>query len=467
MCAQDPPESYIVQIYCTGEVCARACKQEVLPKLQKQNLQYFWNEGLGNTGKYHVILLLLDGLSDEEEVKECLRTAQLSETPVIAIWTEERNIPFYKAWELLGYGVQDIILLRQSQDPGLAIKARLDRWNLVEKTANSPEVNKILVGGSKAWGKWVYQVVEMAIFSSAPILVTGESGTGKELVARLIHQLDGRKDKQGLTLLDCTTIVPELSGSEFFGHEKGAFTNAVSNRDGAFALADRGTLFLDEIGELPQRLQAELLRVIQEGTYKRVGSNIWQKTNFRLVCATHRVLEDEVSAGRFRMDLYYRLRSSVIYIPPLRKRKLDIPELASFFLGQALNTETPPPFDPLVMSYLLSHDYPGNVRELRQLVFRIASKYAGSGMITLGDIPESDREALSVCPHRWKENGFRDALRKALSDGVGLKDIKRIAGEVAMDLAVEEASGNIQEAARQLNVTDRLIQGYIADRKLA
>jgi transcriptional regulator with GAF, ATPase, and Fis domain len=307
----------------------------------------------------------------------------------------------------------------------------------------------------------------MAIFSSAPIVVTGESGTGKELIARLIHQLDARKDKQGLTLLDCTTIVPELSGSEFFGHEKGAFTNAVSNRDGAFSLADRGTLFLDEIGELPQRLQAELLRVIQEGTYKRVGSNIWQKTNFRLVCATNRILEDEVSAGRFRMDLFYRLRSGVIYIPPLRKRKLDIPELASFFLGQALNTDAPPPFDPLVMSFLLSHDYPGNVRELKQLVFRIAYKYAGSGIITLGDIPESDRETLSVCPYSWKEDGFRDALRKALSDGVGLKDIKRIAGEVAMDLAVEEACGNIQEAARQLNVTDRLIQGFVAVKRLA
>jgi len=465
MVAQTHSESFSLQIFCVGEMCSRICKEQVLLHLQKHHFQYIWSEVPESIEKHHVAILLLDDLSDEDVVKDFLRAAQFSETPVIAIWVGELKIPFYRAWELLSYGVQDIILFRQNKDTGFAIKARIERWKIVEKAVNSPEVKKLLVGGNKNWGKWVYQVVEMALFSSAPILITGESGTGKELVARLIHQLDGRKNKQGLTLLDCTTIVPELSGSEFFGHEKGAFTNAVSNRDGAFALADNGTLFLDEIGELPQRLQAELLRVVQEGTYKRVGSNIWQKTNFRLVCATHRVLEEEVAAGRFRMDLFYRLHAGVVCIPPLRNRKLDIPELASFFLGQALNTDVPPPFDPLVMSYLLSKDYPGNVRELRQLIFRIAYKYAGSGMITLGDIPESDREALSVCQHSWKGNEFRDALRKALSDGVGLKSIKRIAGEVAMDLAIEQASGNIQQAARQLSVTDRLLQRYVADSK--
>jgi transcriptional regulator with GAF, ATPase, and Fis domain len=420
------PSNYVVNVHCINEGSASSWKQQVLPKLNPLYMQYLWNEGTKLYDGGMLELLLMDECSPEEDLLNFIQAARLVDRPVMVLWMGERNIPFHKAWTFMGNGVEDIIQFRHCPNIGQSLKLRLDRWSAVERIANSPEVKNVLIGESKVWEKWIYRMVEMAMFSSAPILVTGESGTGKELVARMVHQLDPRKDKQGLILLDCTTVVPELSGSEFFGHEKGAFTNAVSNRDGAFALADRGTLFLDEIGELPQRLQAELLRVIQEGIYKRVGSNVWQKTNFRLVCATHRVLEEEVSAGRFRMDLFYRLRTGVVTIPPLRNRKLDIPDLAKHFLGQALNTSSPPSFDPLVMSYLLSHDYPGNVRELRQLVFRIACKYTGSGMVTMGDIPESDREMLTAQPYKWKDHHFKDALRQALSDGLGLKEIKRI-----------------------------------------
>src|SRR5678816_1272096 len=138
-------------------------------------------------------------------------------------------------------------------------------------------------------------------------LIAGESGTGKELVARLIHALDRREPKGPFVVLDCTTVSPELAGSEFFGHERGAFTTAVTAREGAFAMADGGTLFLDEVGELPLTLQAELLRVIQERVYKRVGSNIWKQVNFRLICATNRNLLEEEARGAFRRDFYYRL----------------------------------------------------------------------------------------------------------------------------------------------------------------
>src|SRR6185295_226461 len=147
---------------------------------------------------------------------------------------------------------------------------------------------------------------------------------GKELLARVIHALDPRPDKGELVVLDCTTIVPELSGSEFFGHERGAYTGAVGPRDGAFALAHGGTLFLDEIGELPLALQAQLLRVVQEGTYKRVGGNAWHKASFRLVCATNRDLKEEVARGRFRGDLYHRLATNASRLPPLRDRVEDI-----------------------------------------------------------------------------------------------------------------------------------------------
>ncbi len=146
-------------------------------------------------------------------------------------------------------------------------------------------------------------MVEIARFTDAAVLITGESGTGKERMAQLIHELDPRPKKGRLVVLDCSTVVPSLSGSEFFGHEKGAFTGASAPRSGAFELADGGTLFLDEVGELAVPLQAELLRVIQEGTFKRVGSNTWRRSAFRLVCATNR----DLAAARDRRQLPQRL----------------------------------------------------------------------------------------------------------------------------------------------------------------
>src|SRR5262249_114270 len=153
------------------------------------------------------------------------------------------------------------------KNPAAAIAARFQRWQGVEDIVNSELVKGSLVGRSRAWVSMLRQVVEVARYTDASVLISGESGTGKELIARLIHTLDSRPDNRDLIVLDCTTVVPELSGSEFFGHERGAFTHAVASRDGAFGLADRGSLFLDEVGDLPLNLQAELLRIVQERTY--------------------------------------------------------------------------------------------------------------------------------------------------------------------------------------------------------
>ena len=195
------------------------------------------------------------------------------------------------------------------------------------------------------WRSALRDIVEVGYFSDVDVLISGESGTGKELAAQLIHTLDQRPGKQDLVVVDCTTIVPSLSGSELFGHERGAFTGAVAAREGAFALADGGTLLLDEVGELPQELQAELLRVVQEGTYKRVGSNRWQKTRFRLVCATNRDLEADCEAGTFRSDLFFRLAAARIRMPALRERAEDVACLAEHFLA-AWDGEAPPLSSP-------------------------------------------------------------------------------------------------------------------------
>lgn len=320
------------------------------------------------------------------------------------------------------------------------------------------------MGHSPAWRRVVRQTVEIARFTDAPLLITGESGTGKELIARLVHTLDQRAAKRDLVVTDCTTIVPELSGSEFFGHERGAFTGAVAARDGAFALANGGTLFLDEVGELPPMLQAELLRVVQEHTYKRVGSNTWQKTDFRLVAATNRNLLDEQAAGRFRRDLYYRMAACLCHLPPLRDRREDILPLVEHFI-EKLRPDAPPPLTDAVKDYLSVREYPGNVRDLKQLVTRMLLRHVGPGPITVGDIPEDERPAADFEIPDWRGNGFDHAIHLALQQGLGLKEIGREAEDAAERIALAEAEGNLQRAASKLGVTDRALQMRRAARK--
>jgi transcriptional regulator with GAF, ATPase, and Fis domain len=411
-------------------------------------------------------VLIFDEQVSHEAITSCLREFLARSRPIIVIYTGRKALPFHLMWEWLGMGVEEIIIPDRDLPLGELIKARLERWAYIDQVIAAQRLEQQLIGSCPAWQKVLRQVVEIATFSTAPVLILGESGTGKELIARLIHQLDRRPDKEDLVLLDCSSIVPELSGSEFFGHEKGAFTNAVNTRDGAFALADRGTLFLDEIGELPLRLQAELLRVSQEGQYKRIGSNMWKKTRFRLVSATNRNLMAEVEKERFRQDLYYRICTCVVRLPALQDRRQDIPELAAHFLKMELKTDIPPLFSLEVMHYLMSRDYPGNIRELKQLMSRIAYRHCKGHPVTLGDIPEADRQSCSFKESDWQQNGFKSAIRHALADGIGLKDIKRVTANVAMEIAIEEAGGNLQQAAQRLEVSDRLVQLFLAERKI-
>jgi transcriptional regulator with GAF, ATPase, and Fis domain len=337
----------------------------------------------------------------------------------------------------------------------------------VQGLVDSPAVSEMLVGRSTRWRALVSDVVDVAAFSQASVLITGESGTGKELVARLIHNLDQRPDKGELVVVDCTTVVPELSGSEFFGHERGAFTGAMSARDGAFAMANGGTLFLDEIGDLPLPLQAQLLRAVQEHKYKRVGSNVWQHTDFRLVCATNRNLEAAVTNGHFRADLYYRIAGWVCKVPPLRERKDDILQLARHFLAQFDSTEAAIELDEPVREYLLARDYPGNVRDLRRIVASLHRRHSGPGPITIGDVPEEERPAVAATSECWRDGGFEGAIGHAIELGIGLREIGHAASETAIKLALAREHGNLHRAASRLGVTDRALQLRRANRGMS
>jgi transcriptional regulator with GAF, ATPase, and Fis domain len=304
-------------------------------------------------------------------------------------------------------------------------------------------------------------VVEAGRFSNTPVLLTGDSGTGKEHLARLVHavlpQVVGRREGAELVTVDCTTIVPDLSGSELFGHEKGAFTGAHNVRDGAFALANDGTLFLDEVGELSLPLQAQLLRAIQEKTYKRVGGNVWLRTNFRLVCATNRDLDDLVQRGQFRLDLYHRIAGWVFRTLRLEERREDILPLAKYFLRTVFSREQPE-IDSAVCEYLLNRAYPGNIRELRQLMERIGHRHAGQGPITVGDIPEEDRPSDNHVEHAWPDERLERTIADAIALGASLREISSATTAAAIRIAVQSERGNLQRAAKRLGVTDRALQ---------
>jgi transcriptional regulator with GAF, ATPase, and Fis domain len=360
------------------------------------------------------------------------------------------------AVQLIAAGASDVIVHGDCEQVAARVVARLHRWAAIDELLATDLVAQTLVGTSPAWNRVLRQVVEVARFTDTPILITGETGTGKELVSRLIHELDARKAKREFVVLDCTTIVSELSGSEFFGHEKGSFTGALAARNGAFALADDGTLFLDEVGELSLPLQAELLRVVQEHSYKRVGGSVWQKTNFRLVCATNRELECERDEGRFRADLYYRISGWSFQLPPLHERREDIPQLVRHFLREHL--ASPPELDDAVIQHLMRRKFRGNIRELRQICARIAHRHVGPGPITVGDLGGDLAGAPEAGEGDWCDQSFHRSIGKAVAMGVGLKEIGRVAEDVAVRFAVHSENGSLQHAARRLGVTDRALQ---------
>ncbi len=368
-------------------------------------------------------------------------------------------------WELLSKGFSDILVWENIESLNNFIESKYERRRLVKRVLDSNVVRENLIGNSKSWNRFLSNVIEASLFSNSNILISGESGTGKELVSRLVHTIDKRKSKGNLVLVDCTTLAPELAGSELFGHEKGSYTSSINSRDGAFALADQGTLFLDEISDLPLGLQAEILRAIQEKTYKRVGSNDWKKTNFRLICATNKNLKELVAEGRFRQDLYYRISDIQLSVPSLRQHSEDIEELASYFLNQffkEVENECIPQFDSAVSEFIKNRELPGNVRELRQLVRRLAMHYCGGNRITIGCIPEDERPTKSSESSILKliEN-WEESIKRAIVSGESLMNIKNIAAYLAIKIAIEMDQGDKQKAAERLNVSLRAVQQYI------
>jgi transcriptional regulator with GAF, ATPase, and Fis domain len=227
-----------------------------------------------------------------------------------------------------------------------------------------------IVGGNRAL-RQVMQQVDAVAPTDATVLITGESGTGKELLAKEVHRR-GPRSRRPFVKVNCSAIPREIFESEFFGHARGAFTGAVQERAGRFQIADGGTIFLDEVGDLPVEMQPKLLRVLQEGEYERVGEDVTRRVDVRVIAATNQHLDEEVRARRFRQDLFYRLNVFPLELPPLRARKDDLPQLAAHTIARMSKRHRvpAPPLTPEDIEWLRRYDWPGNIRELQNVIER-------------------------------------------------------------------------------------------------
>jgi DNA-binding NtrC family response regulator len=322
-------------------------------------------------------------------------------------------------------------------------KALAHRSLLVENLALRRQVRyqgarSQVIGSSPAWRK-VIEMVEQIAPSRATVLIAGESGTGKELIAGLIHQLSPRADRPFVTL-NAAALPATLLEAELFGHEKGAFTGAQQRKLGRFELADGGTLFLDEIGDMPPEVQVKILRVLQDGTFERLGSTRTLQVDVRVVAATNKDLMQEVEAGRWRLDLYYRLNVISLRLPALRERREDIPLLAAHFLRKyaAQNNKQVSGIQQQVLHFLQHADWPGNVRELENVIER-AVVLAKDPIIGIAELPGHIQE---------KELAPTLGDHFAIPRNATLAEIER----EAIVQALQHSGGNRQATARSLNI---------------
>ena len=361
------------------------------------------------------------------------------------------------ALDATAFGAYDYLLKpfgpEALQSLSLALREQLttDRNVFRRRRTDSPESDINLIGRSQVFIEVMKQVGRIAA-TNLPVLLTGESGTGKEVIAAAIHRRSGRADKP-FVAVNCGAIPAELIESELFGHTKGSFTGADRDRRGLWEEADGGTVFLDEITETTPAFQVKLLRVIQEREIRRVGSNQTLEVDVRIVAASNRNVEEEVAAGRFRNDLFYRLNAVSLVLPPLRERREDIPPLAQSFARRVYSLSPSVTFSPEAVELLEQYQWPGNIRELENAVVRGAAMC--DGIIRAKDLPERIRH--------YREPGLTQENSAAADpENEEWPSLAQVEGRYVARV-LGKTRGNKQAASRVLGV-DRKTLGRMIDR---
>jgi len=371
--------------------------------------------------------LRMPGMSGSELLR--LVVSRYPSVPVIVL-TGHGTVE--DAVEAMRGGAYDFITKPVNLDHlSILVKRALERRELVrrnEELLEEVETQKrtsTIIGKSPAIQK-IFELIRRVAPTKASVLITGESGVGKELVADAIHNLSPRADKPFIKV-HCAALAESLLESELFGHEKGSFTGAQARKKGRFELAHEGTLFLDEIGEINQNVQIKILRVLQEKRFERVGGEETIESDVRVIAATNKDLKNEITAGTFREDLYYRLNVVNIHVPPLRERKDDIPLLAGAFLEEfsADNDKKMEGFDPKARAALYSYSWPGNVRELRNCI-ESAVVMSPGGLITIDDLPpgvrtSAEESIIRITPGSSLADAERILIRETLATQAGNK----------------------------------------------
>lgn len=410
---------------------------------------------------YDVVLCDI-GLPDQDGLKVLEQLRQLQpEIPVVMI-TAHGSIQ--SALTAMKLGAYDYIQKPfEAEEISLVLKRAVRERKLEEdysrlKREVQTEYDFSNIIGNSAAIKAVFEKIKKAADTKSTVLILGESGTGKELLAKAIHYNSSRRD-QAFVVIDCGAIPDHLLESELFGHLKGAFTGADRAKKGLCEEADKGTLFLDEIGELPLDLQSKLLRLLQEHTFKRVGDTKQTPVDIRVIAATHRNLEEEVKAGRFRQDLFYRLSVVPLHAPALRERKEDIPLLAHFFLKKYSKEyrRDIQSIDPQVMNKLVHFEWPGNVRQLQNLIEQmvVMSEASVLGMDQLppplNSLPLTEAPVLS--DEEWD-------LKKALAK------IQAYTEECMIRKAMNHTKHNKTRAAELLGISRRALIYKVQEYKI-
>jgi sigma-54 specific flagellar transcriptional regulator A len=404
-------------------------------------------------------LFVSAGLPEQQRVA-LLETASIAEpSPAVFLISDERS-QLSASGEVLG-----VVYLPAHFDAvaSLLHKAQVyaEGQRQGEGARRPVELFRSLSGNGRATRK-INQMIEQVAGSDATVLILGESGTGKEVVARKLHYHSNRRGKPFVPV-NCGAIPGDLLESELFGHEKGAFTGAITARQGRFELAEGGTLFLDEIGDMSMHMQVKLLRVLQERTFERVGSNKTIHCDVRIVAATHRNLEQRIAEGEFREDLFYRLNVFPIEMPPLRERVEDIPVLINDLIRRIEHEKRGSVrLTPGAVTALQSYRWPGNVRELANLIERLAILYP-YGVVDLQDLPEKFRagiqlpsvelaEELPQVSAEGDEPGTVTSVARLPNDGLDLKAHLNNLEQNLIRQALDDCDGVVAHAAKKLKM---------------